>query len=307
VAGPDGGPGVAPLGPVPAAGFPGDVPPGVVRWGAAIGGNGDPARHEVPAGHALGLRRTFFRWDQRTGSMVRHAAADLAAGRLPWVSVKPPSWAAMAGGAHDAEIDQMLRGLDGLGGPVWLTVHHEPEGGGGVNAADDPGGPAAWRGMQLRVRQRMQALGTRNLALAPILMSWTFDPRSGRDPNQWHVPGVFDFAGVDHYVDDPALPSMIERRDWLGARAFYGRHGLAVAVGEWGNRGTDATAAEEMSAFHRHAVQSAWDGRGARVIGLSYFDSDLHSPTGAWTLAGAPLERFRALLHAQESALLGEV
>jgi hypothetical protein len=36
-------------------------------------------------------------------------------------------------GQHDREIDELLRALDALPGPVWLTLHHEPEGGAGSN------------------------------------------------------------------------------------------------------------------------------------------------------------------------------
>ncbi|MCY1078888.1 hypothetical protein [Archangium lansingense] len=30
--------------------------------------------------------------------------------------------------SRDGEIDELLRALDALPGPVWLTLHHEPEG-----------------------------------------------------------------------------------------------------------------------------------------------------------------------------------
>jgi hypothetical protein len=237
--------------------------------------------------------------------MVRTAAEDLAAGRLPWVSVKPPSWTAVALGRHDAEIDETLIALDRLGGPVWLTVHHEPEGGGGVNAPDDPGGPSAWRGMQQRFRERMDALGTTNIALAPILMAWTFEPLSQRNPLDWWIDGVFDFAGIDYYVEAESADDIaLADRQWRRAREFYGARGLDVAVGEWGNRGTDQRAADEMQRFYDHALGSASDGLGAQVIGLAYFDSDLNSPTGAWTLSGEPLRAFRELTDRPTSVVL---
>ena len=71
--------------------FPGDVQPGTIRWGCSIEGNGDPvARHETIAGVALGLRRTF--WDMgKVDKLVATAAADIAAGRVPWVSGSPPT------------------------------------------------------------------------------------------------------------------------------------------------------------------------------------------------------------------------
>ncbi|HEY0252344.1 MAG TPA: hypothetical protein VGC41_12505, partial [Kofleriaceae bacterium] len=153
--------------------YPGDPAPGTVFWGAAVQGNTDPGpRHETPSGHPLAVHRTYWQWSQRTSSMLAMAQADLAHDRLPWISVKPGhSWHDMGAGTYDAEIDQMLNALKQLDGPVWLTVHHEPEGGGGVNAPDDPGGPAEHIKMNRRVRQRMTALGVHNVALAPVLMS----------------------------------------------------------------------------------------------------------------------------------------
>ena len=118
-----------------------------------------------------------------------------------------------------------MRELDSLGGPVWLTVHHEPEGGGGVNAPDDPAGPAGHRGMNRRVRQRMEATGTQNIALAPILMEWTWDDRSGRNPDQWWEPGVYDIVGIDAYEEVEAtimdavwFEVRVGRRPWRRRR-----------------------------------------------------------------------------------------
>lgn len=282
--------------------FPGDVPRGYVRWGAAVGGNGDPtARHETPAGTTLGLRRTYWSWSQRTTSMITTARADLTAGRLPWVSIKPPAnpgWADLAAGRYDTDLDAMLRALDNLGGPVWFTLHHEPEGGGGVPAgqSDDPGGPTAWRAMQTHVRARMNALGTHNIAFAPILMSWTFSPNSGRNPADWWVPGIWDFAGIDHYVESESHPGPgVNDTLWNLTKTFYAARGLKLALGEWGDRGTDTRAADEMTNFYNQALASG-DTNNPQVIGLAYFDSDLNSPTGGWALTGEPLTRFHQLM-----------
>jgi hypothetical protein len=273
--------------------FAGDPAVGTLYWGAAVGGNDDPARHEDPAGHVLTVRRTFFQWRHRTGYMVDTARADLAEGRLPWVSTKTPSWAEMAAGDHDAAIDEMLRALDALNGPVWLTIHHEPEGGGGINAPDDPAGPAGHVAMNRRVRERMDALGTDNIALAPILMSWTWDPRSGRNASEWWAPGIYDFLGVDHYEEQEAS---LVTGVWYDVRRFAAARGVDVAVGEWGMRGTDAAAGQRVRDWFDHAAASHADGRGARVIGLAAFDSHLNAPTGSWELRGEQLRAFHQLL-----------
>ena len=122
----------------------------------------------------MGVRRTYYGWQHRTGKMIDTARSDLSAGRLPWVSIKTPGWAAMASGARNAEINTMLRSLDSLNGPVWLTVHHEPEGGNGTPYPDEgPGSQSNWRAMQIKIRERIDTVGTSNIAFAPILMSWT--------------------------------------------------------------------------------------------------------------------------------------
>ncbi len=276
------------------AAYPGQPATGTVFWGAAISGNGDPVtRHETPSGCVLALHRTFFQWDQRTGYLLTMATDDVAHGRLPWVSIKTPSWADMAAGVYDDEIDQLLDGLDGLDGPVWLTIHHEPEGGGGVNQPDDPAGPAGHLAMNQRVRERMTALGVDNVALVPILMSWTWADGSGRDPEEWWAPGIYDFLGVDHYRDAEA--SLLTDR-WAEIRQWAAGKGVDLAVGEWGMRGTDEAAGQRVTDWYQAALTSADDGAGARVVGLSAFDSGLNSPTGSWELVGGQLDAFRAAM-----------
>lgn len=280
--------------PVFGAGYPAQPAPGTVFWGAAIGGNGDPVtRHEAPAGAPLALHRTFHQWNQRTTRLVDTCRDDLQHARLPWVSVKTPSWAEMGAGMHDAEIDQLLNALDALPGPVWLTFHHEPEGGGGVNQPDDPAGPSGHIAMNRRVRQRMTALGIDNVALAPILMAYTFKPASGRNPDAWWAPGIYDFFGVDHYVDSE---NTLVDATWVKIRTWAAQRGVDVAVGEWGMRGTNTAAGTRVRAWYDAAIGSANDGGGARVVGLSAFDSNLNSPTGGWELFGAQLTTFRTLL-----------
>jgi hypothetical protein len=130
-------------------------------------------------------------------------------------------------------------------------------------------------------------------------MSWTYDPRSGRNPDDWWAPGIYDLLGIDHYEERPGglLTPM-----WLAARSWAGVHGLDVAVGEWGMRDTGAAAAGHVRAWHQAAIDSATDGRGGRVVALSAFDSALNSRTGAWTLTGAQLTTFHQLLRHPASA-----
>lgn len=298
--------------------FPGDPNPkvtGKAYWGSSVGGNGDPARHETPAGKSLSIRRTFYGWN--SSSMITTAKADIAANRLPHVSIKTPGWNAVASGQYDAELDSMLTRLDALGGPVWFTVHHEPEGGGckpncpGPNGEDDAAGPAGWRAMQSKVRQRMNALGTKNIAFMPVLMAWTWDSSSNRKPEDWWVPGIWDAYIVDSYAETPGTnPS--DTKAWKGFVPWVESKGLPFGTAEWGMRTVEGgsfsdtpdcnvlkttTAAQESAAEAK--MQAFWDWGFTNkkdLIAHSYFDSCLNSTSGGWALAKSQLTRFQSIL-----------
>ncbi len=270
--------------------FPGDPNPLVNHksyWGAGIEGNGDPARHEDPTGKSLSVRRTFYQWSHAaslSSSLYRRVQDDHANNRLPYISIKTPGWNAVANGQYDKELDAMLRELDSYGKPVWLTVHHEPEGGGTFgNSPDDPGGPAAWRDMQKQVRRRINAVGTKNIAFMPTVMTYTWNPASKRNPNDWWVEGIWDAYCVDHYAHTESAELLdtgwFDFVDWIEER------GLPYCIGEWGNRGTNAEAGRKIQEFWDWSFKNNKD-----LIGYSYFDSSLNSPGGSWSLEG---ERYR--------------
>ena len=76
-----------------------------------------------------------------------------------------------------------------------LALHHEPE-----NDAGPPGmTPAAWLRMQRHAITMASTLAP-NVTIVPILMRWTFDPGSGRDPSEWICSEAAIF-GVDVYND----------------------------------------------------------------------------------------------------------
>ena len=277
--------------------FPGDVQPGTIRWGCSIEGNGDPvARHETIAGVALGLRRTF--WDMgKVDKLVATAAADIAAGRVPWVSIKVGAWLDVAAGKIDAALLGLFVKLKALPGPVWLTAHHEPEDDIEGTFPAQVGGAAAWRSAQARIRRVLDQSGATNVAFASILMAWTFDPKSNRNPADWWVDDCWDFAGIDVYQDSEAAGAPQTMTGWKNAKAFYDAKDLRIAIGEWGNRGTNATAANEMLSFRDYCI-------GQGVPGMSYFDSSLNAATGSWRLEGEPLTRFRELMKAPSSVRL---
>ncbi len=48
----------------------------------------------------------------------------------------------------------------------------------------------------------MNAVGTKNIAFMPVLMSYTWNTASGRTPSDWWVDGIWDAYCVDLYRDN---------------------------------------------------------------------------------------------------------
>jgi hypothetical protein len=272
--------------------FPGDTPPGVIRWGCAQPNNGLPTEHEAAAAVPIGVRRTFWRLDQTT-RLVETARADVTAGRVPWVSIKltsMSSWAAAAQGRVDTNLAVLFAKLGALAGPVWLTAHHEPEGGNGTPHPDEGvGSEQHWRAMQRRVRQVLDASGATNIAFGPTLMAWTFSPSSGRNPSDWWVDDIWDFAGIDNYVE--AAATTVRTTGWDNAVEFYRARGLKVAVGEWGNKDHGPSGANEMRDWYDHLID-------INSPGACYFDTNAN---GGVPLSGHVLAEFRRLMADQRS------
>ncbi len=285
--------------------YPGQPDPGTVLWGSSVPRNGDPGpRHEDPAGQVLGVRRSFFQWDHRTDWLPETVRADLAAGRLPWASIKPPPWEDVARGDHDEEIDEMLEALRDLRGPIWLTVNHEPDGGGrGGNVFDDPGGPSAHVAMNTRVRERMDTLGIDNVALLPAMQAYTFNPTSNRDPDQWWAPGIYDLFGVDIYT---RTGTPAEQAVWTEIRSWAQERGVDVAVGEWGLLDDGDDPAVAMEEWYEAAASFEDDPELARVVALAYWDNESQSSDG-WRLDGERLDTFQDLMAAPTSATWPDV
>ena len=267
-------------------------------------------------GNKIGLSRAFYGWTQ-INSMVKTAQAEATAGRVPWITIKPGgSWKDHGDGKFDTQTRQMFVDLGKASGPVWFTFHHEPEGGGSAgNRPDDNGGPEQWLRAQTRISQilrELQAKGqAKNVAFGPVLMGYTFQKSSGRNPNDWYKPGIWDFAGIDAYARTETTASPILSDGLPLARQFYGDRGLKIAIGEWAvrtqetsesTRGEIPTAEEERIAGERvrkmydDIIASGRDGKGAQIIGAAYFDTSLNSGASSYELTGNQLKAFRELI-----------
>jgi hypothetical protein len=158
--------------------------------GAAYGANSSVNAWESRMGRRLGVHRTFW-GGYSVASAIRTARADAAHNRLPWLSFKPPySWAQMAAGRGDAWARGLARRIKTVKGPVWVAIHHEPEGDGNIQT---------WKAMQKRLAPIMRATAP-NLAYTIILMGYHefYGAAQYRLSNIWPKTKI-DVAGFDLY------------------------------------------------------------------------------------------------------------
>ncbi len=245
--------------------------------GAAVGGNADPASQEAKYGK-LALRRTYFQSSQ-VSSAVKTAKADLAAGRIPWLSFKEPySWSDMVAGKGDAWAADLAQQLSQLNGPVWLAIHHEPEKDGDIKE---------WTMMQAHLAPIIRSIAP-NVAYSIILTGW--QDVFGSDPsyklaNEWPGDGLIDIVAFDAYnlygqvKDGKTLTKFTEMKEYYTPlAAFAKQHHVAWAIGESGYQ--NAASAKDPSWLTR--AMSDLESMGG--AGYAYFDSGLNSPYGSWTI-----------------------
>ena len=174
-------------------------------------------------------------------------------------------------------------------GPVWVALHHEPEGDG--NLAD-------WVALQKRLLPLLAAAP--NVRTSIILTAWeTFDSGNAAYSLKALWPGsMVDIMGFDAYnrYGDADHPN----KGWTEMSHFYDEiapaakaRGVDWAIAETGY--TDAAAAKDPDWLTR-----AFDDMANRTdlpgLGLCYFNSVANSK-GSWRLAGVKDAAFDAILN----------
>ncbi|MEZ5192515.1 MAG: carbohydrate binding domain-containing protein [Nocardioides sp.] len=252
------------------------IPPaGLTYLGAAVNGTSDLGTREGELGHRLALHRTYFQAGQINGA-VNQAKADLALGRLPWISFKEPlSWSEMAAGDGNAWVEQLGDALATVPGPVWLAVHHEPEGDGDMSQ---------WVAMQQQIAPIIHAR-TDNVAFSVIYSGWnTYGNDTDTVASKWPGDDNIDILAIDAYNDFG-----VTRNGRTGTRhldlseyfqkmaAWSAAHGTAWALGETGQ---SDQAALDRPGWIADSYQQMVALGGA---GFSYYDSSANS-VADWTL-----------------------
>lgn len=279
----------------PAVRFPGDPGSGRLYYGAAVMASLSVPDLERQLNGTLTVRRSYFS-PGNTGGLISRAKEDHAAGRYPYISTKVPgTWAAVAAGAYDSWLHTLLQGLGQLSKPVMLGLHHEPE--------DEVGPPgmtaAAWVSMQNHAVAMAKSVAP-NISIVPILMQWTFDPRSGRRPQDWLVSGAEVF-GLDVYNDwSPGgkLPWLSFGQKASLALPYAGTKPIAIA--EYGCH-TDPSQPGRAAGWMRDAFTFASQ---HNIIAMAYYDSNLHANFGSWVLDAERIGAMRDCLHRSNVARL---
>lgn len=273
--------------------FHGDPGPGRLHYGSSYPWYRSMPAWEGALGRHIGVRRSYFTGRQ-VDALVQRSRRDLAAGRLPHVSTQAPgTWRSVASGRRDGWLEDMLRRLKALGGPVFLTLNHEPE--------NDRGGegmrPAHWVGMQKRAIAKRREIGATNVSIVPVLMAWTFHPANPGSTRDWMVPEAA-LLGIDCYNGWSASNG----EPWTSFRK-RARHvlpyadGRPIVIGEYGTRtpnGRPGRAADWMVATFEWALSH-------NVVAMSYFNSPLHTTHGTYELDRVREPVFRWILNSRES------
>jgi hypothetical protein len=246
--------------------------------GSAYQSNTDPSSWENTMGQRLGVRRTYWGGSQ-VDKAVATARADLADGRLPWISFKLPySWGDMAAGKGDAWTIDLATKLSRLNGPVWLAFHHEPEGDGNIKQ---------WTAMQARLAPIVRSYA-HNVAYSIVLTGWHefFGEAQYKLDNIMPKNTKIDLLGLDVYNRYGAptngkiqtTRSNLDRDYFAPTSAWAAKHDMAWGVAETGY--TDKSATDDPT-----WIQQTYNELKARGgVAFTYFNSNLNS-TANWALS----------------------
>lgn len=269
--------------------FPGDPGRGNLYYGSSLQYGRSLPAWEARLGCTLGVHHNYFQ-PQNIAGLLGQARDDVANDRLPHLSVTPPgTWRAVADGQYDGWIDQVLGGLAQVGWQVFLTVNPEPE----SDAGSDGRAPADFVAMQDHLIAKNVATPGSRVTIVPVLMAWTFNPKSGRDIDSWYVRGA-SVMGVDVYNpwgphNGSAWRSLAELMPDVLAKVGS----KPIAIAEYGCRTNPADpsgAAQWMQDAYHFAVNH-------NVVSMSYFNSDVGSPEGSWVLDKVRGRVFKSILN----------
>jgi hypothetical protein len=250
---------------------------------------------EAVTGH-VGVHRSFFGWDQAAAenAVIR---ADHAGYRLPWISFKPPGgvagWSALAKGTYDAQLRARAVRYAQFSKPIVVTFHHEP--------TNDSDNGAAFAAAWVRIHDVMKAkTGLKNVAFAPIIGDWEFNPRNGtRHPQDYLTSAVLRrmaFLGIDLYQNGSGAGFDVRLGRILKWLDYRGAGNKMIGIGETGATNAFGT----PSAVTWWKASWTWAAAHTDRLGVvSYFNSGRNSKSNVYW----PLNESSAKLAAYKTSL----
>lgn len=209
-------------------------PSRVLRLGLAVGSNGNLPDMEARMGTKVDMHRRFGSDAGKVSSLARFAAEDHAAGRTPFLSIKPmrrtstgiegveAAWSAIGSGSRDAWLHEVCKALNDAtpdGRLTYFTIHHEPD---DEILVDKTGTLTSWQKMQHRACEI--AAQYPRVRFGPILMGYHSLPRPGKPtptmPLGQAIPAdlksKFDFIALDLYNTGASAANYKLLRDFAG-------------------------------------------------------------------------------------------
>jgi hypothetical protein len=265
------------------------ITPGKTLFGASQEG-GDPTAFEKSLGTNLSLFRSYFTASKPVSSFVARAKDDLAHNRLPLMSTKLPStWTNFAAGKDDVWFNGLTKALNALGGPVWLSLHHEPRG-----EVGSSGSAQDWIKMLARAKKLTDATAP-NVKIVGIMNGISLEKATEYNTYKCTPATGPHYMGYDHY-NQWAPPSTgkwktVDQVFGIG-KVLQGWGFANPVVGEWGVR-ADPKTKNKAGTWITDAFAYLTTNKYAAA---SYFNSGANSPDGPWTLSGETLAAFKAAL-----------
>ena len=197
--------------------------------------------YEQRLGRRLDAHRWYSRWDEPMPPNPVRTSVD--EGRTPVLSIEPRlrdgtrlSWASIARGDHDARIRTQAAAIGGLGVPLFLTFHHEPE------FAATHGTPTEFRAAWRHYVEVFRAAGVRNVVWTWVVTPTVFYAAPATATADQLYPGddVVDWLGLDAYNwygCTTGVPTAWRTMAQIAApfREFGRAHGKPLMLAEWGS------------------------------------------------------------------------
>lgn len=185
---------------------------------------------ETDLGVTLGIRRSYSS-GAISGTFSSTTTSWDENDRASWFSFKG-DLATFSSGGYDSALTSWLNSVP-AGHELYLTARHEPEND-GIVAAD-------FRSAMQQFYTVAKSARPETIVVSPLYMDYTFDPSSGRDPEDWYPGDAYtDCIGVDCYnpwhwpmVGSPETWKDAPSDEMLAFLTFCESKGKPWALGEF--------------------------------------------------------------------------